>query len=152
MNLLGISLFSFTISCFREKLKEAKALEREGMPRARSSYPRPGIPNQMPGLHTAGEPPSEFVVSVTSLGLSLPKIYLIDSSRKRTVVPDYTDICKVPQMQAVMDLELSTFHNFDSVTEVPLSTLSHDDNLVSTRSVLTIKTNDDGARECSPCR
>lgn len=79
--------------------------------------------------------------------MSFRRVYLCDTSRKRTVVHDYEDAVKLPGMKEAMELEISTFKKFGVLEEKHLSDLPESTNLMSTRWILSTKTNPDGSKK-----
>lgn len=74
-------------------------------------------------------------------------MYLCDTSRKRTVLHEYEDAIKLPGMKEAMELEIATFKKFGVLEEKRISELSGDNNLVTTRWILSTKTNPDGSKK-----
>lgn len=130
------------------KLQLAKEKYKSKSPRCYSA-PDPGVASVSNILHasdTQGE--SEIVYSPTSSGVGLRRVFLCDTSRKRTVVHDYAEAVKFPGMKSAMELEIETFKRFGVLEETLLTNLPQDTNLISTRWVLSTKTNPDGSKKC----
>ena len=134
------------------RLYEAKKRYRQNTP-TKQSYQRPGQhPNGQAQSETLLNPNceasgSEVTYVVSATGIALKRIFLCDTRRKRTVVHDYSEAIRLPGMKAAMDLEINTFKKFGVLEEKRLCDLPGDTNLVSTRWILSTKTNPDGTKK-----
>lgn len=90
---------------------------------------------------------SEIVYLATKAGMRLRRVYLCDTSRKRTIVHDYDEAIKLPGMKEAMELEIATFKKFGVLEETLLEDLPGDTNLITTRWILSTKTNPDGSKK-----
>jgi Reverse transcriptase (RNA-dependent DNA polymerase) len=79
-------------------------------------------------------------------GVGISSIYLVNYSRKRTVVVDISKGLEMPEMRAEMDRGIASFHNMDCIDTVNMAKVPRGANLVTSRWVFTIKTKEDGTR------
>jgi hypothetical protein len=73
-------------------------------------------------------------------------VYLVDQSRKRTVILDVHEGLRMPAMREAMDREVASFRAMKCIETVPMQNVSRGSNLVTTRWVFTIKTKEDGTK------
>lgn len=84
----------------------------------------------------------------TNQGPVVRRCYLANKSKQRTIVLDFEEASADPLMKTAMENEIQSFRNNNCVEEVELDSLEDQANKVSTRWVLTLKTNEDGTRKC----
>jgi hypothetical protein len=79
----------------------------------------------------------------TKDGTTVIPVYLVNQSRKRTVVVDVHEGLLMPEMRAAMDREVASFRAMECIETVPMQDVGRGSNLVTTRWVFTIKTKED---------
>jgi Reverse transcriptase (RNA-dependent DNA polymerase) len=82
----------------------------------------------------------------TKAGTTVVPVYLVDQSRKRTVIVDVHEGLRMPAMREAMDREVASFRAMKCIETVPMQNVSRGSNLVTTRWVFTIKTKEDGTK------
>lgn len=119
----------------------------EDVPKRRVSLPRVEQSTLFqPDSGGHGAPSSAVCSTAMANGFALVRIYLVDRSRKRTMVLDYDDAIQIPETKTSMDLELATYKQFDVYEEVSLTSLHPIESCICTKWVLSIKTSEDDSK------
>lgn len=84
----------------------------------------------------------------TKQGPVIRRCFLANKEKQRTLVLNFDEASQDPLMKTAMENEIKSFQSNACVEEVELSSLGNQANKVSTRWVLSLKTNEDGSRKC----